>query len=307
MSAEELTPVARSAQTAAMRVRTIIGGLCVALSAACGQTAIGRAPSTFVPAQTLHFEDAGGQKPGTLTLGTDGALTFVWDVAPEAVQMRITLSPKGRLAAILDARPTGRPRLVFDVNRRVELGLVDRAGRYQSFSGRRRRMTFSMGTARLLAERLARLVVSPAPGFSSSDAVPDQDRQFVDKEGRTFAVAGLSSAAEPSIGLLDRNRQLRAAVFLADKQWLTVKLLDTRGDVRVSIVFGPQDVPHATIWEHDNPDDPDQLSPYLLDAAAGQERASDGGGWLPWFRREVVGVRLPLQLIDQRGTVIWKE
>lgn len=290
-----------------MRVRTIIGGLCVALSAACGQTAIGRAPSTFVPAQTLHFQDASGHEPGTLTLGTDGALTLLWEVAPDALQMRITLSPKGRLAAILDARPSGHPRLVFDVNRRVDFGIVDRTGRYESVTGRRRRMTLSVATARLLAERLVRLVVTPTPGMSPDDAVPDQDRRLVDKDGRTFAVAGLSSAAEPSIGLLDRRGQLRAAVYLADRQWLTAKLLDTRGDVRVSMVFGPQEVPHATIWEHDSADDPDQLSPYLLDVAAGQERASDGGGWLPWFRHEVSSVSLPLELVDQRGTVIWKE
>ncbi|HVC18784.1 MAG TPA: hypothetical protein VNE16_01800 [Vicinamibacterales bacterium] len=283
--------------------------LCAVLLAAtaCQRAPISRSASTFVPAQTLHFQDAAGVDFGTLTQGTDGSSRLSWHVAPQAVELTVYLLPTGQLSASLGAPPIGRPGISVGVASELSFGFVEANGRCETVRGRHLPFRADLATMRRLLARLYHLVVPWTPTVSIDNAIPDQDRQFIDKDGRTFAVLGLSAAAEPSLGLLDARGRLRVWAALAEKQWLSVNLLDRRGDVHLALRFGPQPMPHATVWDYADPDSPDRLAPYALDPAARLEVASDSGGWLPWFQHDLFKATLPIRLIDQRGRVVWTE
>ena len=278
--------------------------LCALLLAvsACRPAPIGRAPSTFVPAQTLHFQDATGVEFGTLTVGTDGSLKLSCRAAPRASDLTVTLLRDGQLSAALGVPPVGRPAVSFSIGPELRFGFLEANGRYETVGGRRA----PFGADRVTA-RLYHLVVPWTPALTIDQAIPDQDRQFVDRDGRTFAVLGLSSAAEPGVGLFDAAGRLRVSLMLVEKQWTGVRLLDERGDVRVAFQFGPQPVPHVTVWDHADPGSPDRLAPYAIDADARLEVASDSGGWLSWFAHDMFRATLPVRLVDQRGRVVWEE
>ncbi len=172
---------------------------------ACRPAPIGRAPSTFVPAQTLHFQDAAGVEFGTLTVGPDGSLKLSCRAAPRATDLTVTLRRDGQLSAALGVPPVGRPAVSFSVGPELSFGFLDANGRYETVSGRRAPLGADWVTARRMTARLYHLVVPWTPGLTIDQAIPDQDRQFVDRDGRTFAVLGLSSAAEPGVGLSTRT------------------------------------------------------------------------------------------------------
>ncbi|HVB38128.1 MAG TPA: hypothetical protein VND92_06295 [Vicinamibacterales bacterium] len=284
-------------------------GICLVLLflTACRQTPIGRSPSTFVPAQTLTLQDASGRPFGTLSDGTDGSLRLTCHVAAGATDLTVTLLADGQLLASLGTPPVGRPSVSFAVGSDLAFGFLQADGRYETLRGRRRVFGADSATVRRMAERLYHLVVPWTPGVTLDDAIPDQDAQFVDKRGRTFAVLGLSSAAEPSFALVDAAGRLRVWVAVAEQRWIAVKLLDARGDVRVAFRFGPQPMPHVTVWDHADPDSPDRLTPYALDPATRLETVSASGGWLTSFQHDMVSVTLPVRLVDQRGRVVWEE
>lgn len=276
-------------------------------AAACRPAPIGRAAATFVPAQTLRFQDAAGAGIGRLTQATDGVLRLSLSVVPGATDLLVTLQPDGHLSATVGAPPGGRPAVSFVVGDDLAFGFLQADGRYESVRGRGVEYGPDWPTVRRAGARLYHLIVPWTPGVTLDDAIPDQDAQFIDKDGRTFAVLGLSSATEPSLALFDGGGHLRIWAAWAERQWPAVRLLDGRGEVRVALRFGPQPLPHVTVWDHADPDSPDRLAPYGLDTDARLEVASASGGWLSWFPHAPPGLTLPMRLIDQRGRVVWEE
>lgn len=280
----------------------------------------GTTPEKFVPAQTLHLQDATGQEFAELNLGSDRSVEFDLADADQQPLLIYQFSSKGELLTLEGVqRPNGK--LPF-----IEVLMSPGEPRFTLFPGDGREEIFTAskgwrhgGLAKTLAIAAFESVFPNKPEHTIENTIPTEDVRLVDREGHAFAACGLSEGGEPGFALQTADGRLVMSFALSasgyfpnaneQKEWPTVLLFDSRGKMRVMVELGPETEPLLTLYENTDSDKPD-IGVYVLDPQTGREIPkqhlfSRAEGMIPWLRHKMFKATLPIRLIDQRGEVIW--
>jgi hypothetical protein len=268
-----------------------------------------KAPEKFIPAQTLLLLAANGRNE----------IGYIM-VSPEG-RVMISLNGQEREPVARFSTLGGPPLLtVFGASNGSlsELSILMRPQPmfHFDFPSGKRHSEFSKGWHKpegairdgyFIARRIITLgwrrLFPEKPNDTSEELIPTQDHRLVDRDGRPFAVLGLSPAGQPAIGLFDRDGAFLAFwVFGGVDLWSGIYLLDESGKQGVFCEWDSAGVPHVTISE---PTDP--LNTYVLDPDTGEEKPGEVlGGAIPWLQHRLPTAAYPVVLVDQRRQVIWR-
>jgi hypothetical protein len=158
-------------------------------------------------------------------------------------------------------------------------------------------------------------VIPREPQDKVEGMITSEDTRLVDREHHLLAVLGLNPAGEPGIALMREDRL--AAVLgittasdlgVGPKEWMTLLLFDHRGAIRVTVALGPKPAPSLTVSEVSLTGT--DLGLYALDPSTGDEKPvqpfDQNAGLIPWLSHAMPRVNLPVVLVDQRNTVVWR-
>jgi hypothetical protein len=266
-----------------------------------------KAPEKFIPAQILLLVAPNGNQIGDMYVPPEGGVFFhltgqegepVASLSTAGGDTLLTLfeASKGLGSLKISMRP--QPAFFFEFV----------IGKYHmEWSKGWHKPKGAIPKGYFIARRLVTLgwrhLFPEKPKHTSEELIPTQDHRLVDRDGRLFAVLGLSSAGQPAIGLFDRDGAFLAHwMFGGVDLWSGICLLDQSGKPRVFCEWDWAGVPHVTIIE---PTDP--LNIYVLDPETGEEKPGEIlGGAIPWLQHRLSTAAYPVVLVDQRRQVIWR-
>jgi hypothetical protein len=263
-----------------------------------------KAPEKFIPAQTLLLLVPNGSQIGDMMVSPEG-------------RMMISLNgQEGEPVASLSTAGGSTLLTLFGAGGHLGILMGPQPTFHFAFPSGKRHTEWSKGWHKpegairdgyFIARRIITLgwghLFPEKPKHTSEELIPTQDHRLVDRDGRQFAVLGLSAAGQPAIGLFDRDGAFLAHwVFGGVDLCSGIYLLDQSGEQRVFCEWDWAGVPHVTVGE---PTDP--LNTYVLDPETGQEKPGkilDGA--IPWLQRRLPKAAYPVALVDQRRQVIWR-
>lgn len=290
---------------------------------------LGSARAEVVPAQTLRLIDGHLHDFGTLSLGSDGAISLQltdseggllsqWAALPSASWLnegevlsiyggvRKTHGSQGKAFLNVMVHPG---RLVFDSY------LPDGAHRTVWSKG------WHHSTVAALVELSRNYVVPPEREHTLGKEVSSEDLRLMTRDGKVFAALGLNEGAEPSLALLRNDGGLFAVLTLTEKgmfavggpkEWPMLTLFDKYGRLQLTVEFGPEPEPVLTIFEKADSSSSD-LGIYALDRTGSREvpvqqpfSDTNRERAIAWLPQKVSAVLSPVALVDERGKVLWQ-
>ncbi len=282
---------------------------------------LGTAPAKFIPAQTLRLVDSSGLEFAQLYVGADRSIALsIWDADRSPFvdyQYHPSLGTGPSLMIFGPRTDTQGKATSLFITFEPELSfLVDMPGRRADVESK----GWSQMRNRSFTSALYEAAFPRKSEHTIENTLPTEDMRLLDRDGRTFAVLGLTQQGEPGFDLVDSRGKLLASFALSEpgyfpggdqaKQWPNLWLFDSRGKMRIMVELGPEPEPILTIFEETDPKKA-ELGIYVLDPQTGQETAktsvfSRKEGAIPWLKHKMFKPTLPIVLLDQRNNVVWK-
>lgn len=267
-----------------------------------------KAPEKFIPAQMLLLVAPNGNEIGYMNVSPERDVVINF-TGQEGEPVAWLSTARGNTVLTLLGASKASESLIISMVGPHPMFLFDfpTGKRHTEFSKGWHKPEGAIRDGYFIARRLVTLgwrhLFPEKPEHTSEELIPTQDYRLVDRDGRLFAVLGLSRAGQPAIGLFDRDGAFVAHwVFGGVDFWSGIYLLNQSGEERVFCEWDLAGVPEITIIE---PTDP--LNTYVLDPETGQEKPGKiRDGAIPWLQHRLPTAAYPVVLVDQRRQVVWR-
>lgn len=245
------------------------------------------ADKVVIPAQVLRLRDASEQEVGTLRLAIDGVVSLTtFDALGHSV-FELQVASKTRKLSYFGPGPDPLNSFLIAMigqNEALRFELKTADGPFREFRSKS-------------ADNLSPADEYPPkkPDWELHQLVPTEDVRLADRNGRVFAILGLSANGQPSVVLMDENR-IAAWWLVAQPSILAV--FDDYQSVRLNLKFVGTPMPYLEVLAG--------VRSYYIDPTLVQEvRYGPIGGEMLWLGHPTMYPTEPVQLLDQRLKVLW--